>query len=524
MKPFVLVAVLALLPASRAAAQARPLVREGDLLPGVSEPVKGFNALEVNRVGGYAVMIRHSLHDAVIWGAPQGGPGAVLVANTVANVGTLGFGDQGEVFHPHPGGLAQNGSVAVSIPGAVPGVPGMQFFNAVSDSIGALGDGTPVFACGYRDAAFLQYTGLFRGLGQAPILRSGDPLPPSAAVVGSWGFSIQGASFARDGEHWVALVGEEPYPSKTHVVLDGSDLLWGGAPVRGFEPVPTAVGGLPGERWRDFVTVRTNDAGSILVAGDTDAAPVQDAFIAIDGTIVLREGTVIGGRTLVGFVNDAWLAEDGSYAWIWDVDVDDAKHEVVGYGQHILLAAGDLVDWDGDGFVDAGHQIVSFNFSQVRLSANRELLFSAKVKLPGGFIREALFQIEIDELFPSTHAVTTSGGQIDFAIDAGPANAGRFHLLLGSLSGAVPGFSLAGQHVPLNVDAYFLDTVAGANGPGFVNTFGTLDAQGRASSTLLTPSSPSLLGLTAHHALIVFTTGPLALHAASGAKSLVVLP
>ena len=92
-------------------------------------------------------------------------------------------------------------------------------------------------------------------------------------------------------------------------------------------------------------------------------------------------------------------------------------------------------------------------------------------------------------------------------LDAGAKNAGKFYLLLGSLSGSKPGFNYAGLHVPLNPDAYFSWTASqGPNALFLRSSFGVLDANGRASAKfILPPGIPnSLLWLRFWHAYLVF--------------------
>lgn len=102
-------------------------------------------------------------------------------------------------------------------------------------------------------------------------------------------------------------------------------------------------------------------------------------------------------------------------------------------------------------------------------------------------------------------------------LDCGPAHAGHFALVLGSVSGTSPGLTIAGHFLPLAVDPYFTYTLgapaAGPLVPGLVH----LDAQGRGSLGFFVPPLPSdlanmLLGVTIHHAALVLApTGKLKL-------------
>lgn len=98
-----------------------------------------------------------------------------------------------------------------------------------------------------------------------------------------------------------------------------------------------------------------------------------------------------------------------------------------------------------------------------------------------------------------------SGGTASFSLDAGPANAGRLHLILGSLAGSQPGTPFGAVNVPLVLDGYTLYTINQPASPPLVGAFGALGPQGtgNASFTLPPATNPALAGLTAHHAYVL---------------------
>jgi len=98
------------------------------------------------------------------------------------------------------------------------------------------------------------------------------------------------------------------------------------------------------------------------------------------------------------------------------------------------------------------------------------------------------------------------GGQQGLSLAFGEEHAFRPYLIVGSLSGAEPGVVLDGVHVPLNLDAYSLLTVANQNDGTFQSFFGLLDSSGSAAGTLNLQSDlpVSLAGLVLHHAPLVF--------------------
>lgn len=97
----------------------------------------------------------------------------------------------------------------------------------------------------------------------------------------------------------------------------------------------------------------------------------------------------------------------------------------------------------------------------------------------------------------------STGGTVNFDLQAGPANAGELYFMLGSLSGTAPGTPFGGLTVPLNLDAYTLDLLA-APGTIIAGQLGFLDASGEAAASLTVPTGldPALVGTTAHHAYV----------------------
>lgn len=104
-------------------------------------------------------------------------------------------------------------------------------------------------------------------------------------------------------------------------------------------------------------------------------------------------------------------------------------------------------------------------------------------------------------------SVSMGGTQV-LSLGAGAAHAGELHLMLGSLSGTLPGIDLGAVHLALVPDAYTLATL-GALGlvllPGGI---GSLDASGSARASLKVPAGafPSLAGLELHHAFVTLDT------------------
>jgi FG-GAP repeat len=127
---------------------------------------------------------------------------------------------------------------------------------------------------------------------------------------------------------------------------------------------------------------------------------------------------------------------------------------------------------------------------------------------------------------PSTLSVATGGSQL-IAIHPGLAHAGGWYWLLGTVSGTAPGLPLPNLGVlPLNADAYFDFTLANANLPPLVQSFGSLGALGQAVAALVIPpgTDSSLAGLVAHHAYVVIVPSSLTVSYVSTTVSAAIVP
>lgn len=114
--------------------------------------------------------------------------------------------------------------------------------------------------------------------------------------------------------------------------------------------------------------------------------------------------------------------------------------------------------------------------------------------------------------FTGTHALesdvfvlTGAGGNVNFSLDAGPGNAGRTYLLLGSISGTAPGFYLPGNknilHLNWDILTEIIAVIVNPSSPVFVDFYGTLDSLGKATAAVDTNGPiPGVINLTASFA------------------------
>jgi hypothetical protein len=104
----------------------------------------------------------------------------------------------------------------------------------------------------------------------------------------------------------------------------------------------------------------------------------------------------------------------------------------------------------------------------------------------------------------------SGGGSVTFDLIAGTAQAGQSYLVLGSLTGTVPGFNKSFINVPLNWDVYTELTLNFANTTTFTNTMGTFDGLGRSSASLnvLAGQIPATaVGAVLYHAFVALDPG-----------------
>jgi hypothetical protein len=93
----------------------------------------------------------------------------------------------------------------------------------------------------------------------------------------------------------------------------------------------------------------------------------------------------------------------------------------------------------------------------------------------------------------------SAGGQINFALDAGAANANRNYLMVGGVTGSVPGTLLPGGFatLPVNWDPFSDLVMSLLNTPLFSDFLGQLDGAGQGAAQLNAPVLPPVaVGVT----------------------------
>lgn len=96
---------------------------------------------------------------------------------------------------------------------------------------------------------------------------------------------------------------------------------------------------------------------------------------------------------------------------------------------------------------------------------------------------------EIPLMVDEAEVSGTTGGAVNFYLDAGPSNGSRNYIIIGGMSGTSPGIPLPGgmATLPINYDIFTSLMIGLINTPVFSNFMGTLDNVGAAKATFNLP-------------------------------------
>ncbi|HOO89280.1 MAG TPA: hypothetical protein PLA74_00515 [Syntrophales bacterium] len=168
------------------------------------------------------------------------------------------------------------------------------------------------------------------------------------------------------------------------IYVDGSLVVREGSP---------ASGGTGGENWGTFDKVTINNAGTYLFSGDTDGDYTTDEYIAYNGTISLREGQTVDGIALAtaATVNGLAINNRNQAVHLWTVG-GGGKHlffakSAANLGKSVrVLSTGDMIDVNGDGVGDYTVTDLKSNISGMRYNAwlAEDGNLFVKVELSGG--------------------------------------------------------------------------------------------------------------------------------------------
>lgn len=185
-------------------------------------------------------------------------------------------------------------------------------------------------------------------------------------------------------------------------------------------------------------------------------------------------------------IGSATLPSGSSYAILWSGAPDDFI-DLKGYADanHPNPVASDIE------VLPSGEILVSGYAYNASLGQNDAILWHMN---PKSLVAD------------NTSLSLAAGGTQTLTLEAGLSHAGLLYLILGSASGTSPGLFVNAVSLPLNLDGYLLWSLSSAGTGLFQGTLGFLDASGGGTASLSVPAgaSPSLIGLTLHHAGLVF--------------------
>ena len=176
---------------------------------------------------------------------------------------------------------------------AISGLPGQNF-----QSLGLVQ---------FSDAGTLFYeatyggnkVGLFAGTG-SPILKTGDVIAGTGDIVldTNLGLGLGNTTMSPDGTHYVTTTDVNPAvwpaadPITDLLIIDGDAASFASNPtsyLKADQPIPTADGGLPGERIAGFNRFAINNNGKWGVTGYNDQATDRE-FVVVGGKVIARIG------------------------------------------------------------------------------------------------------------------------------------------------------------------------------------------------------------------------------------------
>lgn len=325
--------------------------------------------------------------------------------------GTMGVGNGGEfIYSPSADGLdavwGNNGLILrKGDPG--PGLP-VGWNNTFNSRPQMVNDGTAYWVAGFDDTGGTSTKGrvFYRAAqGGSPevVFRSddiidGEMIDRSSGV--DFDYHVSGS-----GTHMINVV-----LTDTGSTTNDGRVLVGGSYVAG-ETWPSG----DGDNWDNFDHVSISDSGKYVFSGDTDGDTATDEFIALNGTIELRQGDLVDGRTLGNGVDALSINNLDQIAFIWDSDLSETLFATLNgdlAASIELLSVGDHIDIDGDTLAD--YEITDFNASSV-IGPGLDLAENGLVNIEvdmipvgGGDEVEAIITVAIPE--PSSLLLLAFGG------------------------------------------------------------------------------------------------------------------
>ena len=382
-----------------------------------------------------------------------------------------------------------------------------------------LGTGTPAVTAA-DDKVLLLYQ---PGVGLTQLIREGDAAPIAGTTFNlasnSWNFNTGSSTFNGSGQLLLScdLSGAVTAGIDDRALIKTS-LAGQTVVMRRGDAAP----GVAGANW-DVVnnaSMCANDAGQVafqatMVNGGVTAADDSGIWVGTPGnwTLVIREGdaapgtgstfgqttgvtNLLNGQGQLLFANN--LANGNGSAWLWDPTL----------GLQRIFSAADSLEVNPGVFrTPFGAGTIQFSNGEGRpLSFTNDGSVVLKLSMTDGlsYGSQLMVGMRLGSLtgLPKTISETT-GGAYSLYLNAGAGNAGNTYVVAGSVTGTSPGIPIGAFVLPLNFDFYTQFTLDFANVGIFVNTFSTLDTDGRRTAQILVPPLPGLAGLVFNHAYAV---------------------
>ncbi|UCF10317.1 MAG: T9SS type A sorting domain-containing protein [Candidatus Bipolaricaulota bacterium] len=319
------------------------------------------------------------------WGSVHGEPGHWITPSDAVRE-TLqrhfGFGDDGQICYAHTTTDTMQtiwlDGVQVYMPGTFcPSVPGGRWKEGSLPGI-IPGTGVPVYRARLTGAlghpCGPQHYGLFTGF-DATLIVLGHQTVPGVPDPLSCAWCVLQCGFSELGSHH--LVYSYLFDLGTVMIMDGAGLELGGTLVMRGNIIPPSVGGDGTDKWGlIFDSPRVNEAGDFLFAAYVDPYPGGDQLFVYNGLIHYREGSWVDGEIVAGKIlcGGGALNAGGDFALLWAYHEEPDPHPAVIVNDRIVATAGDPVDFDGDGVVDAGATLAPFFYSGLQTFMDRVAL------------------------------------------------------------------------------------------------------------------------------------------------------
>lgn len=281
---------------------------------------------------------------------------------------TMGFSASGDwVYSPSidgEDGVYTNGGTLLRETSAAPGLPGL--FNSFNSRPSMDEGGAAYWVAGFTDTQGGSSDGrvFYRAANPTSATPTFEIVYQSFEVIDGFTVGNGGVDFTYDVSsdgRWLAteiVFNDTPSTGDDNMVYL-FDLAGGTRTRLGREGDATGAG----DNFDNWDGVKVNNAGDVLIHGDTDGATTDDEFIAFNGGIIARDGDLIGGRTF-GTVDSADLNNAGWIAAIADTEAGESLFfgfDADTSGWSVLLETGDALDFDGDGIADG--TLTDFNVS-----------------------------------------------------------------------------------------------------------------------------------------------------------------